>query len=188
MKKIILLILLTLTFNVSYAQKKPEGKFCNTQEGRIQYIKDFSTSSHDWILKKVERVPPETEKYISDEFRDSIAARNESRYKKVVNNPYFFAWKLRDSIDKFQDEAKNGFPKEQGYGIFKKNSHEAEILFYTNLLDKNSDVMENYDEYKIFDNKRTKPYLDLNDSYSRGFSKGILKIVIQDLIVCSFKK
>ncbi len=184
MKKTILLLLLTFTFNVSYAQKKPEGKFCNTQEGRIQYIKDYSTSSHDWILKKVERVPPETEKYISDEFRDSIATRNESRYKKVVNNPYFFAWKLRDSIQKFQDEAKNGYFHKGNI----KNSHEAEILFYTNLLDKNSDVMENYDEYKIFDNKRTKPYLDSNDSYSRGFSKGILKIVIQDLIVCSFKK
>lgn len=187
MKKIILSTLLLITFNASYAQKNPEGKYCNTQEGRIQYIQDFSTLHHDWILRKVERVPPETQKYLSEEFRDAIRTRNESRYKTVINNQFYFAWKLRKSIQEFQDEAKNGYLNELGYGSLKKKSHEAEILFYTNLLYRNSEVMESFDEYKIFDNRRTKPFLDSNDSYTRGFSAGTLKIVIQKLINCSFK-
>jgi len=188
MNKIIFFFLLSFVFSSSFAQKNPEGKFCNTLEGRIQFMQDFSASHHDWISRKVERIPPDTQKYLSDEYRDAIETRNESRYQKIVNNPYYFAWRLRNSIEKFQDEAKNGFFKEQGFGVTKKNSHEAEILFYTNLLDRNSDVMENYDDYKIFDNKRTKPYLDSNDSYIRGFSKGVFKIITQKLITCSFKR
>jgi len=188
MNKILFFFLLSFVFSSSFAQKNPEGKFCNTQEGRIQYIQDLSISHHDWILRKVERIPPDTQKYLSDEYRDAIDTRNESRFQKIVNNPYFFAWRLRNSIEKFQDEAKNGFLKEQGYGVFKKNSHEAEILFYTNLLDRNSDVMENYDEYKVFDSKRAKPYFDKSDSYTRGFSKGMFKIAIEKLVTCSFKR
>jgi hypothetical protein len=188
MNKIIFFLLLSFVFSSSFAQKNPEGKFCNTQEGRIQYIQDLSISHHDWILRKVERIPPDTQKYLSDEYRDAINTRNESRFQKIFTNPYYFAWRLRNSIEKFQDEAKNGFLKEQGYGVIKKNSHEAEILFYTNLLDRNFDVMENYDAYNKFDSKRAKPYFDTSDSYTRGFSNGMFKIAIDKLVTCSFKR
>jgi hypothetical protein len=59
---------------------------------------------------------------------------------------------------------------------------------YINILDRNSDVIENYDEYKVFDSKRAKPYFDKSDSYARGFSKGMFKISIEKLVTCSFKR
>ncbi len=190
MKKLLIFLTLLFVFNLSYGQsKRPEGKTCNSREGRIQFIQDFSSTYYDWILKKVERVPPDIEKYLSEEFRDSIDTNNESRYQKVVNNQYYFPWKLRESIQKFQEEVKNGYVRQVGYGSFKKDPHESETLYYINLLNRSSDVFEKYDEYKIFDNRRPKPYFDnKGDGYKRGFSPGIYKIVIEDLISCSFKK
>ena len=75
---------------------RPEGKFCSTQEGRLEYIQRVTSDYYDWLLKKVERVPPETEKYLSSEFKDSVETKNESRYQKVVNNQYFYPWRLRE--------------------------------------------------------------------------------------------
>ncbi len=125
---------------------------------------------------------------MSDEYRDSLDTRNESRFLKVVNNQYYYPWKLRESIQKFQEEVRNGYVRQLGYGSFKKDPNESEILYYINLIDRGSDVFENYDEYKIFDNKRPKPYFNEGDLYKRGFSRGLYKRVIEDLISCSFKK
>jgi hypothetical protein len=190
MRKLLIFLSLLIVFNVSYGQsKRPEGKSCNTREGRIQYIQDFSSTYHDWILKKVERVPPDIEKYLTEEYKDSIQSNNQSRFSKVVSNPYFYPWRLRESIQKFQEEVKNGFIGQLGYGSFKKDPHESEILYYSNLLYKNSDISEKYDEYRIFDKTRKNPYFDSNkDDYMRGFLPGIYKVVIGDLISCSFKK
>ena len=190
LKKIFIFLSLLFVFNLSYSQsKKPEGKSCNTREGRIQYIQDFSSTYYDWILKKVERVPPDVEKYLSDEYRDSLDTRNESRYQKVVNNQYYYPWKLRESIQKFQEEVRNGFIRQFGYGSFRKDPHESEVLYYVNLIDRGSDVLENYDEYRIFDKRRSKPYFeDKDDGYKRGFSPSMYKLRIEDLISCSFKK
>ncbi len=190
MKKLFVLLTLLIVFNQSYSQsKRPEGKFCNTFDGRIQFIQDFSSTYFDNLLLKIERVPPDIEKYLSEEYEDSLRTRNESRYQKVVNNQYFFSWKLRESEKKFKEEVKFGLSRVSGFGFGKKNIHESEIIYYTNLLDKVSDVLESYDEYKIFDRQRSRPYLDPSkDTYLRGFSKGIYKIVIEDLISCSFKK
>jgi hypothetical protein len=185
----LLILCIGLTGQVNGQTNRPEGKSCNSQTGRIQFIQEFSSTYFDNLLRNVERVPPDIEKYLQDEYQDSIRLKNESRYQKVVNNQYYFPWKLRDSESKFRDEVKNGFIRELGYGSFKKNPHESEIIYYINLLYKVSDVLESYDEYKIFDRQRSKPFLDPNkDSYLRGFSKDIYKIVIQDLVSCYFKK
>jgi hypothetical protein len=190
MKKFLLFLTLLFVFNHSYSQsKRPEGKSCNSREGRIQFIQDYSSTYYDWILKKVERVPPDIERYLTEEYRDSILSENNSRFQKVVNNEYYFPWRLRDSIQKFNEELRNGYVRQLGYGSFKKDPHESEILYYTNLLFKSSDVIESYDEYRIFDRRRQKPYFDgKDDGYKRGFSRGIYKVVIEDLISCSFKK
>ena len=63
------------------------------------------------------------------------------------------------------------------------------MIYYINLLDRNSDVYDRYGEYSDFDGKRKQSYLSQkDDSYRIGFSKGIYSTVIQDLISCSFKK
>ena len=174
---------------VGQTNQKPEGKFCSTQEGRLDYIQKFTSNYYDWLLKKVERVPPETEKYLSQEFKDSVSTNNQSRYSKVVGNEYYFSWRLRESIEKLNEESKTGFQRVSGWGVGKKLPQESEMIYYTNLLDKNSDVYDRYGEYSDFDGKRKQPYLSQkDDSFRIGFSKGIYLIVIQDLISCSFKK
>ena len=190
MKKFLLFTFLLFLFNISYGQSKPpEGKFCNTREGRIEYIQDFSSKYFDWILQKVERVPPDIEKYLFEEYRDSLETKNESRFDKVVSNPYFYPWRLRDSIQKFQEKVKDGYGRQNMYGSTKKDPHESEILYYMYLLNGSSDVIEKFDEYRLFDRKRQKPYFNTNqDDYKRGFSRGIYMIVVNNLISCSFKK
>lgn len=190
LKKIFIFLSLLLTFNFSLSQPfVPKGKLCDTREGRIQHIQEISAKQFDWILQKVERVPPDIEKYLIDEYLDSINTRNESRFQKVVSNQYYYPWQLRESIQKFQEEVKNGFTKQIGYGSLKKLPHESEILYYTNLLHRHTDVGENYDSYRNFDRTRQTQYFNSNkDDYMRGFSPGIYKKVIEDLISCSFKK
>jgi hypothetical protein len=185
----VLLWLTLFIFGHSYSQPNLESVSCNTRDGRIQYIQDYSSKYFDWILKKVERVPPDIEKYLSEEYRDSIDTKNESRFQKVVNNPYYYPWKLRESIQKFQDKVKHGYVRQNMYGLTKRDPHETEILYYIYLLHGSSGVIENYDEYKLFDRKRQKPYFNsTEDDYKRSFSRGIYKIVIDGLISCSFKK
>lgn len=174
---------------VGQTNPRPEGKFCSTQEGRLDYIQKFTSNYYDWLLKKVERIPPETEKYLSQESKDSISTGNQSRFSKVVSNQYYYPWRLRESIEGLIEESKSGFQRVSGWGVSKKSPQESEMIYYTNLLDKNSDVYERYGEYSDFDGKRKQPYLSqTDDGYKIGFSKGIYKIVIQDLISCSFKK
>ena len=122
-----------------------------------RYWKQF-----DWILQKVERVPPDIEKYLIEEYRDSILSKNESRFQKVVNNQYYYPWKLRESIQKFQDEIKNGYIRQSVFGSVKRDSHESEILYYINLIYRHTDIGENYDSYRIFDRTRQTPYFNSN--------------------------
>jgi hypothetical protein len=189
LKKLFIFLSLNFVFNLSYSQTFPEGVSCNTREGRIQYIQDYSLKHFDWILKKVERVPPDIEKYLSDEYRDSLKTKNESRLQIVLNNPYYYPWKLRESIQKFQDKVKNGYKGQNIYGSIKKDPHETEIRYYSYLLHGSSDVIDKFDEYKIFDNKRQKPYLNSDEDDNKRFvSRSLLWIVIDGLISCSFKK
>ena len=189
MKKIFVFLSLTFVFNLSFSQTFPEGISCDTRDGRIQYIQDYSSKQFDWILKKVERVPPDIEKYLSEEYRDSKDTKNESRFQKVVNNPYYYPWKLRESIQKFQDKVKNGYVRQNMYGSTKKDPHETEIQYYLYLLDGSLDVIDKFDEYKIYDNKRPKPYFTSHEySTTRIVSRSLHWIVINGLISCSFKK
>lgn len=174
---------------LSQTNPRPEGKSCSTLEGRLEYIQKFTSNYYDWLNKKVERIPPDTEKYLSQEFKDSVSTNNQSRYSKVVSNEYYFPWRLRESIEKLNEESKSGFQKVSGWGVGKKPPQESEMIYYTNLLDRNSDVYDRYGEYSDFDRKRKQPYLsEKEDGYRIGFSKGIYKTVLQDLIECSFKK
>jgi hypothetical protein len=169
--------------------QKPEGKYCSTQVGRFEYVEKFTSDYYNWLTKKIERVPPDVEKYLTSEYEDSINIRNESRLKTVMENQYYYPWKLRKSIQNLTEESISGYGKVSGWGFNKKNSHENEILFYTNLLGKNFEISEKFDEYQRFDEKRKKPYLKpYEDSFTFTLYKGTYLIVIQDLIRCSFQK
>ena len=107
MRKIFTCLVLVLWVNSSYGQvfSKPEGRSCSTLDGRIEYLTKVSSEYYDWLLKKIERVPPDTEKYLSQEYRESLETRNEVKYNNVVSNKFFYPWKLRNSIQKFVDES-----------------------------------------------------------------------------------
>ena len=174
---------------MSQINQRPEGKSCSTLEGRLEFIQKFTGSYYDWLLKKVERVPPDTEKYLSQEYKDSVSTNNQSRFSKVVSNEYYYPWRLRDGIEKLNEESKTGYQRVSGWGVSKKSPQESEMIYYINLLDRNSDVYDRYGEYSDFDGKRKQSYLSQkDDGYRIGFSKGIYSTVIQDLISCSFKK
>ena len=192
MKKFIntglLFLLISISGHVIGQTGHPEGKSCNTLEGRLEYIQNFTSSYFDWLLKKVERVSPETEKYLLEEYKDSISTGNESRYQKVTSNQYFTPWKLRESFNKLSEESKTGYKREIGWGMNKNNPQESEMIFYTNLLDKNYDLLESISYYQKYDRTRKNPYLGSKDSFNIGLTGGVYKIIIQDLIKCSFKK
>ena len=192
MKKFIntglLFLLISISSHVIGQTGRPEGKSCNTLEGRLEFIQNFTSSYFDWLLKKVERVPPETEKYLSEEYKDSISTQNESRFQKIRSNQYFYPWRLREKYTQLSEESKNGYRKETSWGMNKNNPQESEMIFYTNLLDKNYDFLESVSYYQKYDETRKNPYLVSSDSYKIGLTGGIYKIVIQDLIKCSFKK
>ena len=188
LKKIFIFLSLLFVFNFSYSQsKKPEGKSCNTFDGRIEFVQNLVTSNYDWLLLKVENIPPETEKYISTEYKSSLETRNESRFNKVMSNEYFYPWKLRNSYKSLISESKTGFLRIHGIGSSTKSKHESEIIFYTNLLETNYEFLESLDEYRIFDNRRNKTYLS-GDSGRIVLSKLDFNRSIQSLIKCSFQK
>ncbi|QWD76640.1 hypothetical protein ICV32_02965 [Polynucleobacter sp. MWH-UH24A] len=186
--RLLIFISLIFVFNSSYGQvKKPEGKFCNTFDGRIEFVQNLIPSNYDWLLFKVENIPPDTEKYISTEYKSSLETRNESRFNKIVSNEYFYPWKLRDSYKSLISESKNGFFRIHGIGSSTKSKHESEIIFYTNLFEINYEFLDSLDEYRNFDNRRNKPYLS-GDSYRIELSKLNFNRTIQSLIKCSFQK
>ena len=191
MKKILTILVLGLWVTSSYGEvfSKPDGKSCTTLEGRLEYINKVSTEYYDWVLKRVERVPPETGKYISEEYKDSLDTRNEVKYNNVVSNKFFYSWKLRNSIQNFVDESKDGYKKLNLYNIGEKNSQETEMIFYTKLLEKNFNVSEEYDSYERFDRNRKPRVLNgEKDSYTFSLYKNGYGLIIRDLIKCSFKK
>jgi len=191
MNKILIVIFSSFWMGLSYGQDLPklEGKFCSTQEGRLEYINIVSSGYFDWLLKKVERVPPDTEKYISTEYKDSLDTKNEVKYNNVVSNKFFFPWRLRESIGNFVIESKDGFQKVRFSGGIQMNPQESEMIFYTNLLEKYYDISEEFDTYRRFDRDRKPKVLnDQNETYIFTFKKGMYKRTIQDLIKCSFKK
>lgn len=187
-KTIFFIIFISLSGQALSQKSRPEGKLCNTLEGRLEYIQTFTSSYHEQLMRKVERVPPDVEKYLSDEYRDSISTGNESRYQKIVNNQYYYPWKLRESHTLLVDESKTGYQKISGWGMSKRNPQENEMIFYTNLLGKNYEFLDSISSYQKFDSTRKTPYLITSDYYTIGLISGIYKTVIQDLIVCSFKK
>jgi hypothetical protein len=146
-----------------------------------------SSEYYDWLLKKIERVPPDTEKYLSQEYRESLETRNEVKYNNVVSNKFFYPWKLRNSIQKFIDESKDGYKRLNLYGS--RNPQESEMIYYTNMLEKNFVVSEDFDTYGRFDRGRKPKVLnDEKDSYTFSLYKGGYGLIIEDLIKCSFKK
>ncbi len=163
-----------------------KGKSCTTPEGRLEYIKQFTSKHYDWLLKKVERVPPDIERYISSELRDSFNTSNETKFNLVVSNKFYYPWKLRDSIQQLITESKEGYSK---LGMF--NLPENEIIFYTNLLEKNFKISTEFSEYVSFDNRRKPRVLndpDQNIFFTFSLNETLYTSIIQDLIRCSFKK
>ena len=191
MRKILVTLLFGLWVTSSYSEpfSKPEGKACTTLDGRLEYINKLTSQYYGWLLLKIERVPPETEKYISLEYRESLEANNEVKYNNVTSNKFFPAWKLRNSIQKLVDESKEGYKKQNLYSMGQKNPQESEMIFYVNLLEKNSDVSEEFNAYSRFDRSRKPKVLgDDKDFFTFSLYKNGYKIVIDDLIRCSFKK
>jgi hypothetical protein len=187
--RLTVILIFTLLFsNFSHSQlKRPEGNSCNTFDGRIEFVQSLVSSHYDWLFKKVENIPPDTEKYISMEYKNSLETRNESRFNKLVSNEYYYPWKLRDSYKSLILESKNGFTRIYGIVHSKKSKHESEIIFYTNLLEINYELLDSIDEYRKFDNRRNKPYLS-GDSNMIELSKLDFNRTIQSLIKCSFQK
>lgn len=188
LNKFFIFLSLIFIFNPSYGQlNKPEGSSCNSFDGRMEFIKNLVISNYDWLLLKVENVPPDIEKYISTEYKSSLETRNESRFNKIVSNEYFYPWKLRNSYKSLISESKIGFSRIHGIGSPTKSKHESEIIFYTNLLESNYEFLDSIDEYRNFDNRRNKPYLS-GDSYRIEISKLTFNRTVQSLIKCSFQK
>uniref|UniRef100_UPI004048D508 hypothetical protein n=1 Tax=Polynucleobacter sp. TaxID=2029855 RepID=UPI004048D508 len=191
MKKILLMIFCCTWVNFSFGQEVPklEGKNCSTLDGRLDYINKLSKVQFDWLLKKVERVPPDIEKYISLEYQESIDTRNEVKYNNVVSNKFFHPWKLRNSIKNFETESKEGFRRIRYGDSNQITNHKFEMFFYTNLLEKYYIVSEEFDTYGRFDRGRKPKVLDdQKDSFTFALLKGMYISKIQDLIECSFKK
>ncbi|MBU3606865.1 hypothetical protein [Polynucleobacter nymphae] len=191
MKKILVTLFFGLWVTSSYGEpfSKPEGKACTTLDGRLEYINKLTSQYYEWLLVKIERIPPETEKYISLEYKESLETKNEVKYNSVTSNKFFFAWQLRNSIQKLIDESKEGYKKQNLYNMGQKNPQESEMIFYINLLAKNSDVAEEFGAYSRFDrNRKPKVLSEEKDFYTFSFYKNGYKIVIDDLIRCSFKK
>lgn len=187
--KFFIFISLFFIFDLSYSQlKRPEGNSCNTFDGRMEFVQSLVNSNYDWLFKKVENIPPDTEKYISMEYRSSLETRNESRFNKIVSNEYYYPWKLRDTYKSLIELSKSGFTKIHGNFPLNKSKHESEIIFYTNLLEKNYEVLDSIDDYRKFDNRRNKPYLSPGDSNMIELSKLDFNRTIQSLIKCSFQK
>jgi hypothetical protein len=174
---------------VGQTKLRPEGKFCSTHEGRLEYISKISSEYYDRLLKKIERIPPDTEIYISQEYRDSLETRNEVKYNNVVSNKYFYPWILRNSVNKLIEESKDGYSRTRFQSIPQSDPREIEMIFYINLLDKNFDVKENYDIYSRFDRGRKPRVLnEEQDPFIFSLMNGGYQLVIKDLIRCSFKK
>ena len=184
------LFLVCLSFpTLSQINKKPDGKSCTTQEGRLEYINKLTSQHYDWLLRKVERVPPDIEKYISSEYTDSIETRNEVKYNNVVSNKFFYSWTLRNSINKLIEESKDGYSSVKFQSSLQSDPREIEIIYYTNLLNKNYDVKESYDTYGRYDrNRKPRVLNEEKDSFTFSVWSSTYQMIIQDLIRCSFKK
>ena len=110
MHKLMVALLLAVAALCANAQQMnlPEGASCNTREGRLKYATDYTNVVYGIWLERVERVPPETERYLEAEYADVMKTRNEQRYQMLVRNPYYPAWRLRTEVSKVVNLARTG--------------------------------------------------------------------------------
>ena len=187
-----LLVMLMLSFShaaYGYEFKLPiEDASCNSLDGRLEYIRKVSNHYYDWLLDKIERVPPDMEEYISNEYKASLKEKNEVKFNNVTSNKFFRAWNLRNSIKEFIDASNNGYQKLILFDILHPKPKQSEMIFYTNLIEKNYEISSKFDDYWIFDSSRYLRVLVSENSmftfsnYKYGYSS-----LIHELIKCSFK-
>ena len=194
MRNLIKTLLLMLTLGSSHAaygyeyQLPIEDAGCNSIDGRLEYIKKISTHYYDWLLDKIERVPPDMEEYISNEYKASLEQKNELKYKNLTSNKFFRAWKLRNSIKNLIEESNGGYQKLVLINVINSKSRQFEMIFYTNLIEKNYEISHEFDDYWLFDSSRSPRALvaDVSNltfyAYKVGYS-----VLIHELIKCSFK-
>lgn len=171
-----------------YEFKLPiEDAACDSLDGRLEYIRKVSNHYYDWLLDKIERVPPDMEEYISNEYKSSLKEKNEVKFNNVTSNKFFRAWNLRNSVKEFIDESNNGYQKLILFDMFPPIAKQSEMIFYTNMIEKNYDISDEFDEYLTFDRSRSPSVFDTNSYNSFYYYKGGYSILIHELIKCSFK-
>jgi hypothetical protein len=173
-----------------YEFKLPiEDAACDSLDGRLEHIRKVSNHYYDWLLDKIERVPPDMEDYISNEYKASLEELNSVKFDNVTSNKFFRAWNLRKSIKEFIEESNDGYFRLTPFNAMHSKSKEFEMIFYMNMIEKNYDISDEFDEYEAFDRNRSPRVFDSTASIPTSFTAYKLgySTLIHELIKCSFK-
>ena len=174
-----LLLLLTALATVALARSadEPREKYCKTEAARKQGFAMYMREILE-LRNKIEAVPPDTARYLEDEYRAAIFPPNEQRYALVTSHPFFPVWRLRKALEAVEaNKTPNAF--------LPLSNRAREVDHYVTVLELVVKVAEAFDEYARLDSRRQPRVLSKDETFGWAFKLPVYKTFFHDLAVCA---
>tara|TARA_B100000809_G_scaffold16652_1_gene14938 strand:- start:152 stop:793 length:642 start_codon:yes stop_codon:yes gene_type:complete len=138
---------------------------CESKDDRLEFVREMRVGYQKDLLDYIEKVPPETARYIAEELRRALRSRNEGLFERVARNEYYHAWQLWEAYDALE-EIDPPIKKMQSTPA---QSLREEVVFYYELTTESREFLAQALEYKHFDETRVRPLIPNDYNFYRRY-------------------